>query len=82
MKASEIKIYKTPDGSNSIEVKLEKKRVWLTLNQITELFEIDKSVISRHIKNIFQEEELKREATVAFFATVQKRGKERNNQKY
>ena len=74
MNKSEIKIYKTNEGKTSIEVKLEKDTVWLNLNQISELFERDKSVISRHIKNIFKEGELERASTVAKYATVQKEG--------
>ncbi len=75
MDKSEIKIYKTDEGKTSIEVKLEKDTVWLNLNQMSYLFERDKSVISRHINNIFKEKELKKEATVAKYATVQKEGK-------
>ncbi len=77
MKSSEIKIYKTKDGKTSIEVKLEKETVWLSLNQIAELFERDKSVISRHINNVFKEGELERISTVAKFATTQKEGNRR-----
>ncbi len=75
MENSEIKIYKTPDGKTSIDVKLEKETVWLSLNQISKLFERDKSVISRHISNIYKEGELERNSTVAKIATVQKEGK-------
>ncbi len=74
MEKSEIKIYKTPEGKTSIEVKLEKDTVWLSLNKMAELFERDKSVISRHIRNIFKEGELKRNSTVAKIATVEKEG--------
>jgi len=52
-------------------VQLHADAVWLSLNQLAELFQRDKSVISRHIKNIFEERELHPEATVAKFATVQ-----------
>jgi len=75
MEKSEIKIYKTDEGKTSIEVKLEKETVWLNLNQISNLFGRDKSVISRHINNIFKEGELEKISTVANFATVQKEGK-------
>ena len=75
MENSEIKIYKTPDGKTSVDVKLEKETVWLSLNQISKLFERDKSVISRHISNIYKEGELERNSTVAKIATVQKEGK-------
>lgn len=57
-----------------VSVTPEQETVWLSLDQITKLFEKDKSVISRHIKNIYSEEELSRQATVANFATVQKEG--------
>ncbi len=77
MKNSEIKIYKTPDGKTSIEVKLEKETVWLSLNQISDLFMRDKSVISRHINNIYKERELNKSSTVAKIATVQKEGNRR-----
>lgn len=70
----EIVIYKTKDKKISLDVKLEKETVWLNLNQIASLFGRDKSVISRHIKNIFKTRELDRSSTVAFFATVQKEG--------
>ena len=75
MDKSEIKIYKTDEGKTSIEVKLEKDTVWLNLNQMSDLFERDKSVISRHISNIFKEGELEKNSTVAKYATVQKEGK-------
>ena len=70
----EILIYQSEDGSASIEVKLEKETVWLTQSQLCTLFERDKSVISRHIRNIFEEGELQRESTVAKKATVVQRG--------
>jgi len=69
----EIILYQ-PDTSIRLEVKLEDETVWLTLNQMANLFDRDKSVISRHIKNIFTEEELFMESTVANFATVQIEG--------
>jgi prophage maintenance system killer protein len=71
MKTGEIVIYQTLDGSTNLEVKLENESVWLSLNQIAELFERDKSVISRHIRNIYKEQELERISTVAKNATVQ-----------
>ena len=74
MTNSEIKIYKAEDGKTEIQVKLDQDTVWLNLMQLTELFLRDKSVISRHINNIFKERELNLEATVANFATVQVEG--------
>lgn len=59
---------------NKLEVRLEKETVWLSLNQMADLFGRDKSVISRHIHNIFKTKELQRNSTVAFFATVQNEG--------
>lgn len=70
----EILIYQSQEGQTAIEVKLENESVWLNLVQISNLFEKDKSVISRHLKNIYQEGELQRGATVAKNATVQKEG--------
>ncbi|RLD47415.1 MAG: cell filamentation protein Fic [Bacteroidetes bacterium] len=78
MKHSEIKIYKTSEGKTSIEVKLEKETVRLNLNQISELFDRDKSVISRHINNVFKENELRRNSVVANFATTASDGKKYN----
>jgi len=72
---SEIILYQTEDGHTRLEVKLENNTVWLSLNQIAELFQRDKSVISKHIRNVYDEKELAPEATVAKFATVQKEGK-------
>lgn len=70
-----IILYTTPDGVSKIEVTLQNETVWLTLDQMAELFQRNKSTISRHIKNVFEEGELQPHATVAFFATVQTEGK-------
>ncbi len=70
----EIVIYKTSDGKTQLDVKLEEETVWLNLNQISLLLQKDKSVISRHINNIYKEGELDRNSTVAKFATVQIEG--------
>jgi prophage maintenance system killer protein/prophage antirepressor-like protein len=70
----EIIVFKTDNGKVSVEVKLDQDTVWLSLNQLCQLFEKDKSVISRHLKNIFQEGELEQQSTVANFATVQQEG--------
>lgn len=66
-----IEIYQTRDKQTSVEVKFEGDSVWLSLNQLAELFGRDKSVISRHLSNIYKEKELSRRATVAKNATVQ-----------
>jgi len=75
MATDQIIIYKTPDGEVTLEVKLENDTVWLSLNQLTTLFERDKSVISRHLKSIFTEEELNRGSVVAKNATTARDGK-------
>ncbi len=74
MNNSQIRIYKTEDGNTEINVQLEKETVWLSLNKMANLFDRDKSVISRHINNIFKEKELSRKTTVAKYATVQNEG--------
>ena len=67
---NEIVVYQ-PDEIVNLEVRVENESVWLTLNQIALLFDRDKSVISRHIANIFKEKELAKVSTVAKIATVQ-----------
>ncbi|WDV44069.1 virulence RhuM family protein [Clostridiaceae bacterium M8S5] len=71
---SDMIIYQTEDGQTKIEVTMENETVWLSQVQMVELFQRDKSVISRHINNIFKEGELKRDSTVAKNATVQIEG--------
>jgi len=70
---NEIILYQ-PDNSIELEVLLENETVWLSLDKMSELFKRDKSTISRHIKNVFEEGELNKNSTVANFATVQKEG--------
>jgi len=70
----DVILYQTADGASAIDVFLKGETVWLTLNQMAELFGRDNSVISRHLRNIFQTGELLREATVAKNATVQDEG--------
>lgn len=67
---NKIFLYETETGKISVEVKVEKETIWLNMNQISKLFEKDKSVISRHLKNIFEEGELEKSSVVAFFATT------------
>lgn len=69
-----IILFKTDDEKITVDVRFDEETVWLTLDQMAELFERDKSTISRHIKNVFEDGELSREATVANFATVQNEG--------
>lgn len=70
--ATDIAIFEAPSGQ--IDVRLERDDVWLSLPQLATLFGRDKSVISRHIRNVFAEAELERAPTVANFATVQNEG--------
>lgn len=72
---SEMMIFTTEDGLTKIETTFDGDTVWLSIDQMAELFQRDKSTISRHIKNIFAEGELKREAVVANFATTAADGK-------
>ena len=68
---SHIELYQSETGETEILVRLDRDTVWLNLNQLSNLFQRDKSVLSRHISSIFKEKELAREATVAKYATVQ-----------
>lgn len=68
---NEIILYRPNELDEHIEVRIDEETIWLTLNQIAQLFDRDKSVISRHLKNIFKDGELAYEATVAKNATVQ-----------
>lgn len=70
-----IVMYTTEDGLTKIEVSFDDETVWLSADQMAELFQRDKSTISRHIKNIFSEGELNREAVVANYATTASDGK-------
>lgn len=70
-----IELYQTKSGEVQIEVRFEQETVWLTLNQIADLFGRDKSVVSRHLKNIFSTQELDRNSVVAKNATTASDGK-------
>lgn len=71
---SEIIIYQSKDGLTKVDVKMENETVWLSINQMAELFQTTKQNISLHIQNIFDEGELQEEATVKEYLTVQKEG--------
>lgn len=73
-KKGDIVIYQEDDGKTDILVTLYQDTLWLNLNQIAELFDRDKSVISIHLRKVYLEGELNKGATVAFFATVQNEG--------
>ena len=68
-------IYRSTDGSIKIDVRMGEETVWLTQDQMATLFDRDKSVISRHLKNIFEEHELNENSVVAKFATTAADGK-------
>lgn len=72
---SSIVLYTAEDGNTRLEVKLEKDSVWLSQNQMAKLFGRDRSVITRHIKNIFKEGELEESLVCAKFAHTEKYGK-------
>jgi len=75
MKSSEIKIYKTPDGKTSIEVKLEKETVWLSQKQMAELFDKDSDTIGLHLRNIYKSGELDEISTTEKYSVVRQEGK-------
>ena len=70
MDKGQIILYQTPDGESKIEVRLENDTVWLSADQMAELFQRNKSTISRHIKNVLEDGELEESSVVAFFATT------------
>ncbi len=70
----ELIIYQAENGAIELRGDSKKETIWASLDKIAFLFNRDKSVISRHIKNIFKEHELEKKWTVAFFATVKKEG--------
>ena len=72
---SEVLIYEIEAGKAGVDVRLDGETVWLSLGQMSELFQRDKSVISRHIGNLFKEGELTRDSVVANFATTAADGK-------
>ena len=75
MKNSEIKIYKTPDGKTSIEVKLEKETVWVSQKQMAELFDKNSDTIGLHLQNIYKSGELDEISTTEKYSVVRQEGK-------
>ncbi|HJK32568.1 MAG TPA: RhuM family protein, partial [Methanocorpusculum sp.] len=73
-----IILYQTEDGQSRIDVTLSGDTVWLTADQMAELFQRNKSTISRHIRNVFESGELNQDSVVAFFATTAADGKNYN----
>ena len=74
MNENKVIIYTANDGKTRIDVKLEEETLWLTQAQMCELYQTSKSNVSEHIKHIFEEEELAKEATVRKFRIVQLEG--------
>ncbi len=74
MEQNKIIIYQTEDGHTQVDVRLENDTVWLTQAQMAELFEKDRTVITRHINNIFKEGELQKEEVSAKFAHTTRHG--------
>ena len=74
MKQDQIVIYQTEDGKTQIDVRLENETVWLTQAQMAELYQKDRTVITRHINNVFKEGELEKEAVCAKFAHTTQHG--------
>lgn len=74
MTNDQILIYQTPDGETAIDVKLTGNTIWLNQYQLTELFDTDRTSLSKHIKNIYHTGELQEDSTCAKFAQVQNEG--------
>ncbi|HVI46100.1 MAG TPA: RhuM family protein [Chitinophaga sp.] len=81
METDQIIIYQTEDGETSIDVTIDYDTVWLSQNQMIELFQSTKQNVSLHINNIFNEGELERKATVKDYLTVQQEGRRRVKRK-
>lgn len=75
MDNGQIILFQTQGGETKIEVRLSNETVWLTADQMAELFQRERSTIQRHIKRIYDERELTADSTCAFFAQVQTEGK-------
>jgi prophage maintenance system killer protein len=74
-RSGEMIIYQTPDGQTTIEVSLEKDMIWLDQYQLADLFQTDRTALNRHIRNIYNSNELEEQATCAKIAQVQQEGK-------
>ncbi len=71
---SEILLYTTPNGKVKVEIYLQNETIWLSQQKISDLFGVDRTVVTKHLSNIYSENELSREATCAKIAQVQKEG--------
>ena len=74
--ASELVLYQTEDGSTRLEVRLENETVWLTQNQMAELFQTTKQNVSLHLQNLFTDEELREDSVLKEFLTTAADGAE------
>jgi len=81
MENNQIFIYQTPDGQTTVDVIMDQDTVWLDQEKISDLFQTDRSSITKHIKNIYKLSELSEEATCAKFAQVQTEGERRITRK-
>jgi prophage maintenance system killer protein len=79
---NKIEIFKSSDNKTHIEVRFDEETVWLTQKQISDLFERERTVITKHIRNIFKEEELSKDSACAFFAHTADDGKTYDTQYY
>jgi hypothetical protein len=74
-KFTEFLFYTTPNGSVKVEILLKNENIWLTQSKIAELFDVERSVVTKHLINIYREGELEKKSTCAIFAQVQNEGK-------
>jgi hypothetical protein len=74
-RGGDIVLYRAKNGRPALDVRLEQNTLWLSLNQMAALFDRDKSVVSRHLRNVFATKELDRKSVVAHFATTADDGK-------
>ena len=74
-KNNKIVLFQTKDGEFSVDVKLNDETVWLTQKQLSDLFEVDRTVITKHLSNIFKTAELSENSVCAKFAHTAKDGK-------
>ncbi len=81
-KFKEILLYKTPNGKVKVEIYLQNENVWLTQKAIAKLFDTDRSVITKHLRNIFNSKELQKESVCAKFAHTANDGKTYQTQFY
>ncbi|KKS14315.1 hypothetical protein A2617_03930 [Candidatus Daviesbacteria bacterium RIFOXYD1_FULL_41_10] len=71
---TEFLLYKTPDGKVKVEIFLHNENIWLTQARIAELFGVERSVVTKHLQNIYEERELDKKSTSAKIAQVQNEG--------